>query len=166
MILGIGGVRALRALGIEPAYWHATKGTPRSTCSNVCASTSPTVLSFDEAAERVRGSTVFTSHTPVPAGHDVFPPYMVDRYFWHFWPQLGLDRDQFLALGEHSVSRRGFNLTALSLRLADQRNGVSERHGEITRGMWHDIWPGVAVEEVPITSSPMASTSRPGFRRP
>jgi starch phosphorylase len=77
---------------------------------------------------------------------------MMDRYFGYFWPQLGLDRDAFLALGHHGASGDGFNLTALSLRLADFRNGVSVRHGEITRAMWHDIWPGVEPEHVPITS--------------
>jgi starch phosphorylase len=105
-----------------------------------------------EAERRVRATTVFTTHTPVPAGHDVFPPYLMDRYFSHFWPQLGLNRDQFLALGEHRGSGNGFNLTALSMRLAANRNGVSLKHGEITRAMWHDIWPGLLATDAPITS--------------
>lgn len=152
LILGIGGVRALRAVGIDPAYWHCNEGHAAFSLLERLREQIANGLSFAEAKERVQRTTVFTSHTPVPAGHDVFPPYMVDRYFWHFWPRLGLDRDQFLALGEHSATGEGFNLTALSLRLANQRNGVSERHGEITRGMWHDLWPGVEVGEVPITS--------------
>jgi starch phosphorylase len=152
IVLGIGGVRALRAVGVEPAYWHANEGHAAFHLLERLREYVAKGLSFDEAAERVRRSTVFTSHTPVPAGHDVFPPYLVDRYFSHFWPQLALDRDEFLALGRHIATGDGFNLTALSLRLAGHRNGVSERHGEITRGMWHDLWPDVTADRVPITS--------------
>jgi starch phosphorylase len=152
LVLGIGGVRALRAVGVEPSSWHANEGHAAFHLLERLREYVADGLSFDEAAKRVRDCTVFTSHTPVPAGHDVFPPYMIDRYFSHFWPQLGLDRDEFLALGRHIATGDGFNLTALSLRLAGHRNGVSERHGEITRGMWHDLWPDVAADRVPITS--------------
>jgi starch phosphorylase len=152
LVLGIGGVRALRAIGVEPSYWHANEGHAAFHLLERLREHVAAGLSFDEAAERVRRCTVFTSHTPVPAGHDVFPPYLIDRYFSHFWPQLGLDRDDFLALGRHVATGDGFNLTALSLRLAGHRNGVSERHGEITRGMWHDLWPDVTADRVPITS--------------
>lgn len=152
IILGIGGVRALRALGIEPAYWHANEGHAAFHLLERLREYTQAGLSFDEAARRVRATTIFTSHTPVPAGHDVFPPEMIDRYFGHFWPQLGIDREAFLALGRHAATGDGFNLTALSLRLAEQRNGVSVRHGEITRMMWHDVWPGVEPENAPITS--------------
>ncbi len=152
LVLGIGGVRALRAVGVDPAYWHANEGHAAFHLLERLREHVADGLSFDEAAERVCRSTVFTSHTPVPAGHDVFPPYLVDRYFSHFWPQLGLDRDAFLDLGSHTATGDGFNLTALSLRLAGHRNGVSERHGEITRGMWHDLWPDLTADRVPITS--------------
>lgn len=152
IVLGVGGVRALRAVGVEPSYWHANEGHSAFHLLERLREEVAEGLSFDEAAERVRRSTVFTSHTPVPAGHDVFPPHLIDRYFSHFWPQLGLDRDEFLALGRHIATGDGFNLTALSLRLAGHRNGVSLRHGEITRGMWHDLWPEVTADHVPITS--------------
>ncbi|MDP9365723.1 MAG: alpha-glucan family phosphorylase [Chloroflexota bacterium] len=152
IILGIGGVRALRAMGIEPAYWHANEGHAAFGLLERVRELVAAGMTFDAAAARVRATTVFTSHTPVPAGHDVFGPDQMDRYFGDFWPQLGLDRDAFLALGQHDASGDGFNLTALSMRLAGHRNGVSERHGEITRGMWHDLWPGADTAVVPITS--------------
>jgi starch phosphorylase len=152
IVLGIGGVRALRAVGIEPAYWHANEGHAALHLLERLREDVAAGLSFDEASGRVEATTVFTSHTPVPAGHDVFPPYLIDRYFSHFWPELGLDREAFLALGRHTATGDGFNLTALSLRLAGQRNGVSERHGEITRRMWHDLWPEVAADNAPITA--------------
>src|SRR5262249_11467048 len=132
LVLGVGGVRALRAVGVEPSYWHANEGHAAFHLLERLREYVADGCSFDEAAERARRSPVFTSHTPVPAGHDVFPPYLIDCYFSHFWPQLGLDRDEFLALGRHIATGDGFNLTALSLRLAGHRNGVSQRHGEIT----------------------------------
>jgi len=152
IILGIGGVRALRAVGLAPAYWHANEGHAAFHLLERARELVAAGLTFEAAAERIRATTVFTSHTPVPAGHDVFGPDQMDRYFGHFWPQLGLDREQFLALGRHEASGDGFNLTALSLRLAGHRNAVSERHGEITRAMWHDLWPGVEPARVPIGS--------------
>jgi starch phosphorylase len=88
----------------------------------------------------------------VPAGHDIFPAEMIDRYFGHFWEQMGMTQEEFFELGEHGGIDVGFNLTALSMRLAEQRNGVSERHGEITRIMWNDVWPERTPENVPITS--------------
>ncbi len=151
IILGIGGVRALRAMGISPTYWHANEGHAALHLLERIRELVATGLTFDEAAERIRATTVFTTHTPVPAGHDVFPPHLIDRYFAHYWPQLGLDREQFLALGRHEKTGDGFNLTALSFRLANQRNAVSQRHGEITRTMWADLWPGTPPPLAPIT---------------
>jgi starch phosphorylase len=152
IILGIGGVRALRALGIEPSYWHANEGHAALHLLERLREHAAAGSTFEEAAKRVCQTTVFTSHTPVPAGHDIFPAEMMGRYFGHYWPQLNLDRAGFLALGHHSASGDGFNLTAASLRLAEQRNGVSEKHGEITRLMWNDVWPDLCSEDVPITS--------------
>ncbi len=152
IVLGVGGVRALRAMGVEPAYWHANEGHAAFHLLERVRELAATGLGFEEAAERVRATTVFTSHTPVPAGHDVFPPYLIDRYFGHYWSQLGLGREGFLALGRHTESGDGFNLTALSMRLAGHRNGVSERHGEVTREMWSGLWPGIEPAMVPITS--------------
>jgi starch phosphorylase len=152
IILGIGGVRALRAMGLEPAYWHANEGHAAFHLLERIREIVEDGRSFAEAVDHVCATTVFTSHTPVPAGHDVFGPALMDRYFGHYWPRLGIDRETFLALGQHDASGDGFNLTALSMRLAGHRNGVSERHGEITRGMWHDLWPQAEPALVPITS--------------
>src|SRR6185312_4152159 len=92
LILGVGGVRALRALGIEPSYWHANEGHAAFHLLERLREYVADGLDIHEAERRVRASTVFTTHTPVPAGHDVFPPYLIDRYFSHFWRQLGLNR--------------------------------------------------------------------------
>lgn len=152
VILGIGGVRALRAMGILPTYWHANEGHAAFHLLERLRDRVERGESFHEAEEHVRSTTVFTSHTPVPAGHDVFPPYLMDRYFDHYWPQLGLDREAFLNLGRSPESGDGFNMTALSLRLAGHRNAVSQRHGELTRQMWTKLWPALSDDEVPISS--------------
>ncbi|MBA2518879.1 MAG: alpha-glucan family phosphorylase, partial [Chloroflexia bacterium] len=142
IILGIGGVRALRAMNIAPTCWHANEGHAGFHLLERVRELVHGGDIFAAAATRVRATTVFTSHTPVPAGHDVFPPYLVDRYFNHFWPGLGLSRDEFLDLGRSAESGDGFNMTALSLRLAGHRNAVSARHGELTREMWTAILTG------------------------
>ena len=152
LILGIGGVRALRAVGVDPTYWHANESHAAFHPLERLREEVSAGATFSQACEQIRPKTVFTTHTPVAAGHDVFDRELMDRYFGHFWPQLGISREEFYALGYHENSGEGFNLTALSMRLADFRNGVSEKHGEITREMWADIWPDVPVDEVPVTS--------------
>ncbi|HYJ12372.1 MAG TPA: alpha-glucan family phosphorylase [Thermomicrobiales bacterium] len=151
IILGIGGVRVLRALGIEPAYWHANEGHAALHLLERVREYVEDGEAFDDGVQRVRQNTIFTTHTPVPAGHDIFTPAMMERYFSHYWHELGLSRAEFLALGRHG-DRAGFNFTALSLRLARHVNGVSEKHGEVSRDMWHDLWPGTTAEDAPIRS--------------
>ena len=151
IVLGIGGVRLLRALGINPVYWHANEGHAALHMVERVREHVQAGMSFEEAREAVCASTVFTTHTPVPAGHDIFPPEMIDRYFSRYWPQLGIDRETFHALGRHGDDP-GFNFTALSLRLARHVNGVSQKHGEVSREMWHDIWENVSPQEAPITA--------------
>ena len=153
LILGIGGVRALRAVGYTPDYWHANEGHAAfSLLERLREHIEDDGVSFEEAQRRVQETTVFTSHTPVPAGHDIFGADQIDRYFGHFWPRLGIERDRFYSLAAHGDNRYDFNMTALSMRLANHRNGVSKKHGEVTRQMWHDLWPEKPVDEVPITS--------------
>jgi len=152
IVLGIGGVRLLRALQIEPCYWHANEGHAALHMLERVREHVANGDDFAKAAEQVRATTIFTTHTPVPAGHDIFPPEMMDRYFRNYWPALGLDRAEFLALGDHGTAHQGFNFTALSLRLADHVNGVSEKHGEVSREMWRDLWPQLPAEETPIIS--------------
>jgi starch phosphorylase len=151
IVLGIGGVRLLRKLGVEPTYWHANEGHAALHLLERIREYVQEGKTFEEAAVAVRNATVFTTHTPVPAGHDIFSDGMMDRYFSRYWPELGLERQAFLDLGKHG-DEPGFNFTALSLRLAKYVNGVSRKHGEVSREMWHDLWPDRPVEETPIIS--------------
>ena len=101
--------------------------------------------------ERVKDLCVFTTHTPVPAGHDVIPFYLMEKYFHTYWPALGLDRDAFLQLGIHPEQPlAGFNLTAFALRMSGYCNGVSKRHGEVSRRMWQSLWPNASESKVPL----------------
>jgi glycogen phosphorylase len=152
IILGIGGVRALRALGYDPAYWHANEGHAAFSLLERLREAVVRGESFEAAKRNVAASTVFTTHTPVPAGHDHFSPDLMDRFFGHFWPQLGIDRDTFYDLGAFEETGPDFNMTAVSMRLANQRNAVSKKHGEVTREMWKGIWPDRPVDEVPVKS--------------
>jgi starch phosphorylase len=151
-VLGIGGVRAVRALGLEPAVWHMNEGHSAflglERARNYVQEQG---LSFAEAQEVVRASSVFTTHTPVPAGHDVFNWDLMDRFFSHYWPQLGLQREQFLELARHDQAwGPGFSMTVLALRMAGRTNGVAALHGEVSREMWQWLWPHTPVDEVPI----------------
>ena len=150
MALGIGGVQILNALGIEPSVWHANEGHTAFMMMERVRQAVEGGLSMADAIERVRASTVFTTHTPVPAGHDVFPFSLVDEYLSGYWRLPGADRDSMLALGEPDSSSQ-FNMTAFALRTSERNNGVSKLHGDVTRKMWHGLWPGVPEEEVPIT---------------
>jgi starch phosphorylase len=107
--------------------------------------------SFDDALEHVRRTTVFTTHTPVPAGHDAFPFHLVESHLAGAWGDLGGYRERFLALGHHdSGGGPLFNMTALAMRTSEAINGVSQLHGEVTRQMWQSIWPGVSSDTLPI----------------
>jgi glycogen phosphorylase len=153
ILLGIGGVRLLRTLDIAPAIWHANEGHSAFLTLERLRELMHEGASHAEASELVRQSTVFTTHTPVPAGHDVFPHHLMDRYFAGYWEQLGLSREAFLGLGETPESRgQGFNMTALAMRLSAHVNGVSREHGRVTREMWRHFWPGLPAEQVPIRS--------------
>jgi starch phosphorylase len=153
IILGIGGVRALQAAGFDIDYWHGNEGHAAFQLLERCRQlVVDGGLTFQDAMAEVQSSSVFTTHTPVPAGHDVFSPELIDRYFSHFWPQLDITRQAFLELGEHAETGPGFNLTALSFRLSGFRNGVSLKHGEVTRAMWRDLWPGLPQDQIPVSS--------------
>lgn len=153
ILLGIGGVRVLRTLGIAPSVWHANEGHSAFLTLERLRELAQKGTSHAEASEFVRQSTVFTTHTPVPAGHDVFPHYLMDRYFAGFWDQIGLTRDEFLRLGDTPESHsQGFNMTALVMRLSAHINGVSREHGRVSRQMWQHFWPGLPVDQVPIRS--------------
>jgi len=149
IVLGIGGVRVLRALNIRPSVFHANEG---HTSFMMLERVRELVLSgvkVDEAAAQVRAASVFTTHTPVAAGHDAFPLEMVDWHLAGYWEELGLTRQQFMDIGSYDGK---FNMTVLALRMAQGRNGVSVLHGRVTRRMWKSLWPGESEESVPITS--------------
>ncbi len=152
IILGVGGVRALRKLGYNPSVWHMNEGHSAFLVLERAREMVAEGTSFDQAVERIRASTVFTTHTPVPAGSDEFPHWQIDKYFSHLWPQLGLTREQFIQLAgrQHSWGET-FSMPILALRFAGQRNAVSELHGQVARRMWHFLWPDREAEEAPIT---------------
>jgi glycogen phosphorylase len=153
IVLGIGGVRALKALGIEPTTFHLNEGHAAFVVMQRIRDLLERGSSFDEALEHIRQSTIFTTHTPVPAGHDAFPFQLVEKHLAGAWGTLGAHRDQFLALGAHDNGGGAqFNMTALALRSASSVNAVSRLHGEVTRGMWGSIWPGVPEEQRPVAS--------------
>lgn len=153
IMLGIGGVRALRALGIKPTVWHMNEGhSAFMALEQIRTRVQDEGLSFDAAREAVTARNVFTTHTPVPAGHDAFTFDLVEKYFGNYWPQMGLDRNGFMALGYHELPRGArFSMTVLALKLSGHYNAVSELHGRVSRKMWHVLWPDRPVEDMPIT---------------
>jgi len=151
-MLGIGGVRALRALGIEPSVWHMNEGHSAFLVLECLRELVNQGMSFDEARKKAQERILFTTHTPVPAGHDSFPFYMVEQYFAGFWDELGISRTDFLDLGRHEEPwGTSFNMTVLALRMSGQANGVSKLHGQVSRTMWQPVWPDREANEVPIT---------------
>ncbi len=136
IILGIGGVRALRALGIAPAVWHLNEGHAAFVGLQRIYEFITDGMSFDEALAAVRRATIFTTHTPVAAGHDAFAFDRVEHHLQGAWGPITEHRGRFLALGEYHGQ---FNMTALALRTADFTNGVSRLHGEVTRRMWEPL---------------------------
>ncbi|MFC2021728.1 alpha-glucan family phosphorylase [Chloroflexota bacterium] len=153
IVLGIGGVRVLRALNITPTVWHANEGHAAFMMLERVREEVASGVSFEEAISRVQSKTVFTTHTPVLAGHDVFPAQLMEKYFHDYWKSLGIDRETFLRLGQQDSSGiQAFNMTAFALKASGIRNAVSQLHGEVTRRMWHGLWPNVTEEQVPILS--------------
>jgi len=152
IVLGIGGVRVLRALGIKPAIWHANEGHTAFMMLERVREEIEQGTTFDEAVQRVRATTVFTTHTPLPAGHDVFPVQLVERCFHSYWGSLGIDRDMFMKLGQQNgLCNQAFNMTALALATSGQCNAVSQLHGTVSRRIWHVLWPDIKEDEVPIS---------------
>ena len=152
MMLGIGGVRALRALGLEPAVFHMNEGHSAFLVLERARELVESGLNFAEAAEIVRKSSVFTTHTPVPAGHDTFPFHMMDRYFPQWHEYLKISREEFLNLARQDQNwGPTFSMTVLALKMSGRHNGVSKLHGEVSRKMWSWLWPDKKIEDIPIT---------------
>jgi glycogen phosphorylase len=152
-VLGVGGVRVLRALGVEPGAWHANEGHAAFMLTERVAEQVRRGVDPDEAIARVRAESVFTTHTPVPAGHDMFAQDQIEACLEGAWDEVALDPRRFLALGHHPELDHGrFHMTALAIRLARHVNGVSRRHGQVTRSLWQCLWPERTEERVPIGS--------------
>ncbi|MCP4228605.1 MAG: glycosyltransferase family 1 protein [bacterium] len=155
ILLGIGGVRALKTLGVKPTAYHMNEGHAAFLALERCRKImNDDGLSFDEARILVGNSSLFTTHTPVPAGIDTFAPDLVVEYFSWLFEEINISQRDFLALGRRNPDDDGekFNMAYLATRFAYYCNGVSELHGEVTRKLWRDRWPGLPTDEVPITS--------------
>jgi starch phosphorylase len=149
--LGIGGSEVLSRLGIKQTVLHLNEGHAAFAVLERIRQGVEEGMSYDEAAKRARRTSIFTTHTPVLAGHDVFPFQLMEKYFRSYWPAIGLDHERFLQLGVCPNERNsGFNMTAFALRMSEYRNGVSRRHGEVARRMWHSLWPDLPEDKVPI----------------
>ncbi len=153
IVLGIGGVRALRELHIKPVVWHANEDHTAFMMLERLREERAKGTPIDDAIEKVRKSTVFTTHTPVAAGQHIFPYQLMDYYSRNFWEPLGIDRQSFLNLGKYEgLGAEKFSLTAFALRLAGQSNAVSKLHGTVARKMWSPLYPGKPVDDIPILS--------------
>ena len=153
LVLGVGGVRALRQLGIAPSVWHMNEGHSAFLVLELARELVAKGVPFMQAFDQVRDQAVFTTHTPVPAGNDAFSLDLIDKYFAKFWDQLGISRDAFMNIAMQQQSwGPSFAMTVLALRLSEMHNGVSKLHGHVARGMWQWLYPGKTLDEVPITS--------------
>lgn len=153
IMLGIGGLRVLNALGLQPEVFHLNEGhSSFLSLERIRQTMQADGATFAEALARVSSTTVFTTHTPVAAGHDYFPTDMLEQYFGAFATDLGLDWQDFLSLGRHdaSIPDAPFGMTELAMHTSSSRNGVSKLHGEVTRRMWNKLWPDVPEEIVPV----------------
>ncbi len=153
-MLGIGGARALGALGIDAGVFHMNEGhSAFLALERIRVLVTEKGLDFYAALQVVAAASVFTTHTPVPAGNDAFPREMMKRYFGDFATELGIPFDELFTFGQTRVNKDDpFSMTILALRTSRHANGVSKVHGEVSRGLWKDVWAGVPVQEVPITS--------------
>lgn len=154
IVLGMGGVKALKLLGYNPTLYHMNEGHSSflilELIQNIMVEKQ---VSFDIAKEIATAETVFTTHTPVPAGNDIFNVSLVEKYFNKFWPKLGLSREEFFGLGmkETEGFEQGFNMGILALKNSGKKNGVSKLHGAVSRELFSDVWPNIAADESPIT---------------
>lgn len=151
ILLGIGGIRLLDELNIHGTVYHMNEGHSAFIGLELCRKLiEESNLSFDEAREMVASSTVFTTHTPVPAGSDVFSLDMIDRYFSNYYSQLRISRDEFISLGLKPGDPYNFNMTVLALKMSGKRNGVSALHGAVSRNIYSSLWPDIPENEIPI----------------
>lgn len=154
IVLGMAGAHLLKVLGLQPTVYHMNEGHSSFLLLEIMKDIiEEKEVSFDIAREIASSKTIFTTHTPVPAGNDIFPLDLVEKYFKDFWPRLGLDREAFLKLGMKPCDylEQGFNMGILALKIAGKKNGVSKLHGEVSRELFGDVWPNISADESPIT---------------
>ena len=151
-LLGVGGMRALRAMGIEPCVVHLNEGHAALTSLELVRGELADGVGLEEALAAARARTVFTTHTPVPAGNDTYEPSQIATSLGRLADGVGLDLNDLLALGRTHPDddREPFGVTQFALRTSRSANGVSRRHGEVARGMWAALWPERSVDDVPI----------------
>ena len=149
-VLGVGGVRVLRALGINPEIWHLNEGHAAFMYVERLRELRQKGVTLSTAENQIRASSVFTTHTPVPAGHDVFTTEQIEQVTGPFWNTMGITRDQFMGLGNTGPTDPRYEMTVLSLRLAGRVNGVSARHREESRRIWRWVWGNKPAAEIPI----------------
>ena len=150
IVLGIGGVRILQALGVDYSVLHLNEGHPAFAILERIRDKVERGMTYRDAFEEVKSTTVFTTHTPVPAGHDIFTYPLMDKYFGSYLPTLDLSREEFFRMGMNPDKPEGFNMTAFALRSSAYHNAVSKKHGEVARKMWQHLWPESSLEKVPI----------------
>ncbi len=154
IILGMGGVNVLKRLGLRPTVYHMNEGHSAFLNLEIIKNIiKEKQVSFEVAKDIASSKTVFTTHTPVPAGNDIFPLGLVEKYFKDFWPRLGLTREEFLKLGMKPCEglEPGFNMGILALKIAGKKNGVSKLHREVSRELFSEVWPHIPAKESPIT---------------
>lgn len=153
LILGIGGVRALRTLGIEPTVWHMNEGHSAFLTLERVREYMDQGLTYEQASENVRTTSIFTTHTPVPAGNDEFPLWLIDKYFPYYWQSMRMTRDQFIDIARNTKTWGGdtYSMPILAMHHANYCNAVSELHEDVSRKMWQFLWPDRRLEEIPIT---------------
>lgn len=152
LLLGVGGVRALRALGYNPSVWHMNEGHAAFLTLERAREYVAGGATFEQAIEKTRSQNVFTTHTPVAAGNDEFPLWLIEKYLAAIWPELKLSRDQFFDIARHRMPQgETFSMGILALRHSNGRNAVSELHGDVSRRMWQFLWKDGDEGDVPIT---------------
>ena len=154
IVLGMAGVELLKTLGMEPIVYHMNEGhSAFLTLKLIEDIIKEKKVSFEIARDIVSSKTVFTTHTPVPAGNDIFPLNLVEKYFKDYWNELGITKTDFLKLGMKPKTglENGFNMGILALKIAGKKNGVSKLHGAVSRELFGEIWPNIAANESPIT---------------
>ena len=154
IVLGMGGVNLLKTLELNPSVYHMNEGHSSFLLLEVMKNiVKEKKVSFPIARDITSSQTVFTTHTPVPAGNDIFPVELVEKYFKGYWTKLGIDKETFLRLGmkPNDSMDNGFNMGILALKIAGKKNGVSKLHGAVSRELFGDVWPNIAANESPIT---------------